>query len=86
MHSTAELLFVAELTLPSPWMSNSVQREGDMMLVPKHWGHATLNVESGISVAIFLLDKYDSSTPQAYVRSHLEIRSNLSDVHPEVVR
>ena len=56
------------------------------MLVPKHWGHATLNVESGISVAIFLLDKYDSSTPQAYVRSHLEIRSNLSDVHPEVVR
>ena len=63
-----------------------MQREGDLMLVPKHWSHATLNVESGISVAIFLLDKYDSSTPQAYIRHQLEVRSNLTDIDSGVVR
>ena len=56
------------------------------MIVPKHWGHATLNVESGISVAIFLLDKYDSSTPQAYMRSSLEVQANVTDIHDAIVR
>ncbi len=27
------------------------------MIIPKHWGHATLNEESGVSLALFLLDK-----------------------------
>lgn len=64
----------------------SMQREGDLLLVPKHWSHATLNVESGISLAIFILDKYDSSTSEAYVRSELKVTSNTSQVHSDVTR
>jgi len=56
------------------------------MLVPKHWGHATLNVESGISLAIFLLDKYDSTTPESYMRSELQILANTSHVHDHIIR
>ena len=37
--------------------THSTQREGDLMIIPKHWGHATLNEESGVSLALFLLDK-----------------------------
>eukprot|EP00750_Incisomonas_marina_P018963 INCI3182.7.p1 GENE.INCI3182.7~~INCI3182.7.p1 ORF type:complete len:879 (+),score=114.52 INCI3182.7:1586-4222(+) len=63
-----------------------MQREGDILLVPKHWSHATLNVESGISLAIFILDKYDSATSEAYVRSELKVSSNTSHVHSDVTR
>ncbi len=57
------------------------------MIIPKHWGHATLNVESGVSLALFLLDKYDSATPEAYMRSEHAVRANLThQVHPEVIR
>ena len=33
-----------------------MQRAGDVVYLPPHWAHATLNLESGMSVGGFLQD------------------------------